>query len=145
LFDATGQRLRDIGHEYGATTGRPRRCGWLDMVALKYAVMLNGVTKLIMTKADVLNEFETIEVCTAYEVGGGETEELPFDHAKEELKTITKKVKGWQSDLSASAPLPQELEDYIDYIEAETECEISIVSLGPDRTQTLIRENQSAH
>jgi adenylosuccinate synthase len=142
LFDATGQRLRDIGHEYGATTGRPRRCGWLDMVALKYAVMLNGVTKLIMTKADVLNEFETIEVATAYSVGGKETLELPFDHANQTLTPVTKKVKGWEQELSATDPLPSALEDYISYIEAETDCTISIVSLGPDRTQTLIRDQQ---
>ncbi len=142
LFDATGQRLRDIGHEYGATTGRPRRCGWLDMVALKYAVMLNGVTKLIMTKADVLNEFETIEVATSYAIDGKETLELPFDHANQTLTPVTKKVKGWETELSANDPLPAALEDYISYIEAETECTISIVSLGPDRTQTLIRDQQ---
>jgi adenylosuccinate synthase len=142
LFDATGQRLRDIGHEYGATTGRPRRCGWLDMVALKYAVMLNGVTKLIMTKADVLSEFETIEVATAYSVDGRETLELPFDHANQTLTPVTKKVKGWEQELSATDPLPSALEDYISYIEAETDCTISIVSLGPDRTQTLIRDQQ---
>lgn len=144
LFDATGQRLRDIGHEYGATTGRPRRCGWLDMVALKYAVMLNGVTKLIMTKADVLNEFETIEVCTGYNVRGEYTEEFPYDHSDDTIETITKKVEGWNQDVTVDAPLPAALEDYIDYVEKETGCEISIVSLGPDRTQTMIRDKQIA-
>lgn len=144
LFDAKGQQLRDIGHEYGATTGRPRRCGWLDMVALKYAVMLNGVTKLIMTKADVLSPFTEVEVCTAYEVGGQETTELPYDHSDESLRTITITMTGWNQDLKATEPLPQTLVDYIDYIEKETECPISIVSLGPDRTQTLVRDLQNA-
>lgn len=140
LSNPIGQKLRDIGHEYGATTGRPRRCGWLDMVALKYAVMLNGVTKLIMTKADVLNDFETIEVATAYAIEGKQVNELPFDHSIKELDTVNIKVKGWNTSLSASEPLPFELESYISYIEKETGCDISIVSLGPDRTQTLIRE-----
>ncbi|NQV52753.1 MAG: adenylosuccinate synthase [Flavobacteriales bacterium] len=144
LHEATGQRLRDIGHEYGATTGRPRRCGWLDMVALKYAVMLNGVTKLIMTKADVLNAFEEIEVCTGYNVRGEYTEEFPYDHSAEIIETITKTVKGWNQEVAVDAPLPQALEDYIAYVEAETGCEIAIVSLGPDRKQTMLRDKQTA-
>ncbi|MDP4842872.1 MAG: adenylosuccinate synthetase, partial [Salibacteraceae bacterium] len=144
LDNEIGQRLRDIGHEYGATTGRPRRCGWLDMVALKYAVMLNGVTKLIMTKADVLNTFNEIEVCDAYQVGGDTTTELPYDHSDPTLKTKTITMAGWNQELSATETLPKTLEDYISYIEAETECPISIVSLGPDRTQTLVRDLQSA-
>lgn len=144
LFDSKGQQLREIGHEYGATTGRPRRCGWLDMVALKYAVMLNGVTKLIMTKADVLSPFTEVEVCTAYEINGQETIELPYDHSDETLKTKTITMTGWNQDLKATEPLPQTLVDYIDYIEKETECPISIVSLGPDRTQTLVRDLQNA-
>jgi len=144
LEDAVGQKLRDIGHEYGATTGRPRRCGWLDMVALKYAVMLNGVTKLIMTKADVLNAFENLEVCTSYTVDGKETIEFPFDHANKDLKTNNITVEGWNQDISVDQPLPQQLEDYIAYIEKETGCEIAIVSLGPDRKQTMIRDNQPA-
>ncbi|MEQ9188417.1 MAG: adenylosuccinate synthetase, partial [Cryomorphaceae bacterium] len=143
LHEETGQRLRDIGHEYGATTGRPRRCGWLDMVALKYAVMLNGVTKLIMTKADVLNAFESIEVCTAYKVRGEYTEEFPYDHSDEAIETIHKTIKGWNTEVHADAPLPQALEDYIDYVEKETGCEIAIISLGPDRTQTMLRDKQA--
>ena len=144
LENAVGQKLRDIGHEYGATTGRPRRCGWLDMVALKYAVMLNGVTKLIMTKADVLNAFENLEVCTSYTVDGKETFEFPFDHANKDLQTNNITVDGWNKDISVDQPLPPQLEDYIAYIEKETGCEIAIVSLGPDRKQTMIRDNQPA-
>ncbi|MBT5978149.1 MAG: adenylosuccinate synthase [Flavobacteriales bacterium] len=144
LFDETGQKLRDVGHEYGATTGRPRRCGWLDMVALKYAVMLNGVTKLIMTKADVLNDFEQIKVATSYAIDGVETDELPFDHALEGLNPNLKSFDGWKSELSADQELPPALNSYIEYVEKETDCEISIVSLGPDRTQTLIRDMQMA-
>ncbi|GAB5539385.1 MAG: adenylosuccinate synthase [Salibacteraceae bacterium] len=140
LHDASGQKLRDVGHEYGATTGRPRRCGWLDMVALNYAVLLNGVTKLIMTKADVLNEFETIEVCTAYDVDGKKTVDQPYDQASESIKPMYEAHKGWQCQLSANAELPAALEHYIDYVEKATECPIAIVSLGPDRTETLIRE-----
>lgn len=144
LFDDTGQKLRDVGHEYGATTGRPRRCGWLDMVALKYAVMLNGVTKLIMTKADVLNDFDTIEVATAYSINGEKTEELPFDHALEGLTPMLESFTGWKSELAADQDLPQALNSYIEYVEKETGSEIAIVSLGPDRTQTLIRDMQMA-
>ena len=144
LEDEVGQRLRDIGHEYGATTGRARRCGWLDMVALNYAVMLNGVTKLIMTKADVLNEFETIEVCTSYKFDGQETNEVPFDHAYERIDTVYSSKSGWHCDLNVDTPLPKELEDYIDFVEKETSCPISIVSMGPDRTQTMIRDTQLA-
>jgi len=144
LEDEIGQKLRDIGHEYGATTGRPRRCGWLDMVALKYAVMLNGVTKLIMTKADVLNAFETLEVCTSYTMNGEETFEFPFDHANQTIKTNCKTIPGWNQEVSVDKPLPSQLEDYIDCIEKETGCQIVIVSMGPDRKQTMIRDNQPA-
>ena len=144
LEDEVGQKLRDIGHEYGATTGRPRRCGWLDMVALKYAVMLNGVTKLIMTKADVLNAFESLEVCTSYTMNGEETFEFPFDHANQAIETNCKTIPGWNQEVSVDNPLPSQLEDYIDYIEKETGCQIAIVSMGPDRKQTMIRDNQPA-
>ena len=106
--------------------------------------MLNGVTKLIMTKADVLNAFEEIEVCTGYNVRGEYTEEFPYDHSDEIIETITKTVKGWNQEVAVDAPLPQALEDYIAYVEAETGCEIAIVSLGPDRKQTMLREKQSA-
>ena len=142
LEDAVGQKLRDIGHEYGATTGRPRRCGWLDMVALNYAVMLNGVTKLIMTKADVLSDFETIEVCTSYTLDGENTTELPFDHADERIETVYSPLEGWNCELHVDEALPNALDSYIDFVEKETKCPISIVSMGPDRTQTMIRDTQ---
>lgn len=144
LMEEVGDKLRDIGHEYGATTGRPRRCGWLDMVALKYAVMLNGVTKLIMTKADVLNMFEEINVCTTYEIDGELTEELPYDQHVQKINPKYITVPGWHQEISVEKPLPSQLEDYIAYIEKETGCEIAIVSLGPDRKETLIRDNYSA-
>lgn len=144
LENAIGQRLRDIGNEYGATTGRPRRCGWLDMMALEYAVMLNGVTKLIMTKADVLNEFESIEVCTAYSIDGQITDELPFDHADARINTVYESRKGWVKELNANIALPKELIDYIGFIEQKTNCPIAIVSMGPDRKQTLVRDLQLA-
>ncbi len=140
LLDETGQKLRDEGNEYGSTTGRPRRCGWLDVVALNYATMLNGVTQLIMTKADVLNSFDTIEVCKQYKVDGKRSEELPFYYESSEVEPKMESLKGWKKELDHTQELPAELEDYIDYIETETGCPISIVSLGPDRTQTLVRD-----
>jgi len=142
LEGEVGEQLRAIGHEFGATTGRPRRCGWLDMVALKYAVMLNGVTKLIMTKADVMNTFETIDVCTSYKIDGKITKEYPFDSIDATIETILESKKGWQQELSADKPLAPELMEYIHFIEQETNCPISIVSLGPDRTQTFVRDLQ---
>lgn len=144
LEDDNGQKLRDVGHEYGATTGRPRRCGWLDMVALKYAVMLNGVTKLIMTKADVLNEFETIQVCNQYVMNGEKTEQLPFDHADPAIQVTYDSYPGWNQTLKVDQPLPVALNNYIEFIESATECPITIVSLGPDRKETLIRDMEMA-
>lgn len=142
LHDDVGQKLRDEGNEYGSTTGRPRRCGWLDLVALKYAVMLNGVTQLIMTKADVLNSFDEIKVCEKYKVNGKKTEEIPFYYEAEELEAVYNSQKGWECDLDANTALPEQLEDYIDYIETESGCPIRIVSVGPDRKQTLVRDLQ---
>lgn len=144
LHDEVGQKLRDEGNEYGSTTGRPRRCGWLDVVALNYAVMLNGVTQLIMTKADVLNSFESLEACTEYKVDGEKTEEIPVYYESNEIEPIYHTIKGWNTGLNHEEPLPQELEDYIDFVEDKTGCPISIVSLGPDRTQTLVRDLHSA-
>jgi adenylosuccinate synthase len=138
LFDENGKKLRDEGHEYGATTGRPRRCGWLDMVALKYSIMLNGVTHLIMTKADVLDNFDKIYVGTSYKVNGVETEEIPFDLSLAE--PVYTAIKGWKTslvDIRDKKDFPQELKDYIKYIETETGVPISIVSIGPDREQTV--------
>lgn len=142
LFDETGKKIRDIGHEYGAVTGRERRCGWLDLVALKYAVMLNGVTKLIMMKSDVLDSFEEIKVCTEYNVGGLVTDRLPFS-IESDVEPVYKTMSGWQTDLSGLSSVdefPTAFRNYIDFIEKETGIPIVIVSVGPDRKQTIILE-----
>ena len=144
LFDETGETLAKVGHEFGATTGRARRCGWLDLPALKYAAMLNGVTKLIMTKADVLSNFETIKVCTHYMYNGEKIDYYPYDICNNEVTPIYKELKGWDQDLTGLKSideLPSELMDYVAYLEKELELPISIVSVGPDRNQTLIRDN----
>ena len=140
LFDETGDKIREIGHEYGAVTGRNRRCGWLDLVALKYAIMVNGVTQLIMMKSDVLDDFETIRVCTTYEKDGVTTTDMPYD--TEGWKAVYQDVPGWKSDLTNivdEAQFPQAFSDYIAYIEKETGTPITIVSVGPDRAQTIAR------
>lgn len=141
LFDQDGQKLRDVGHEYGSTTGRPRRCGWLDLVALKYSVMINGVTQLMMTKADVLDSFETIKVAVKYNLNGEETEKIPY-HLEGNLKPVYKEFKGWNCDINQikkEEQLPQELLAYMQFIEKETGVPIKILSVGPDREATLIR------
>lgn len=145
LNDETGEQLRKAGNEFGATTGRPRRCGWIDLPALKYAIMINGVTKLIMTKADVLSEFETIRVCTNYQYRGKEIDYLPFDVLGDELKPIYKDLKGWSEDLTGIESideLPATLHDYAKYLEEQLETPIVIISVGPDRNQTLVRESE---
>ena len=140
LFDETGDTLRHIGNEYGAVTGRNRRCGWLDLVALKYAIMINGVTDLVMMKGDVLDGFETIKVCTAYTKNGVTTTEMPYD--TEGWEPVYEDVKGWNTPLTevrAEKDFPQAFADYIAYIERATGTPISIVSVGPDREATIIR------
>ncbi|GJM30916.1 MAG: adenylosuccinate synthetase [Cyclobacteriaceae bacterium] len=143
LHNETGEKLRKIGNEFGATTGRPRRCGWLDLPALKYAIMINGVTQLFMMKADVLSDFEEIKVCTHYKLPDGQvTEELPFDinHLKIEPEYDT--FPGWEQDLRGIDDfdrMPGELLAYVDYLERKLEVPISIVSVGPDRTQTILK------
>ncbi|MEE1241937.1 MAG: adenylosuccinate synthase [Bacteroidaceae bacterium] len=140
LFDETGDLIREVGHEYGAVTGRNRRCGWLDLVALKYAIMLNGVTQLIMMKSDVLDGFDTIRVCTAYEKDGVQTTDMPYD--TEGWKAVYEDLPGWKTDLTQMTSVeqfPQQLRDYISYIEKETATPITIVSVGPDRAQTIMR------
>lgn len=142
LFDEVGAKMAKIGNEFGAVTGRPRRCGWLDLVALKYATQINGVTQLIMMKADVLSGFETIEICTAYNYKGEEIRHLPYNIDAENITPIYTKMPGWKADLTGmteSSALPKELNDYIDFLEKELELPIKIVSVGPDRTQTIIR------
>lgn len=144
LYNDTGQKLRDSGNEYGSTTGRSRRCGWLDLPALKYSCMINGVTSLFMTKADVLTGFERIKVCTAYSINNKYVEELPYDiHA--DIQPVYKEMKGWDEDISGIRSydkLPAALREYIDFIEKETGIPVNIVSVGPDRSETIIRNKR---
>jgi adenylosuccinate synthase len=142
LFDDDGKYLQNQGHEFGATTGRERRCGWLDLPALKYAVMINGVTKLIMTKADVLSGLKNFKVAVAYKVKDKETTTVPYEF-NEHLKPIYKDFEGWSEDLSevkSYNKLPIQLKNYIEFIEKETGVPVWIISLGPDRDATIIRE-----
>ena len=141
LFDEDGETLRRIGHEYGATTGRPRRCGWLDLVALKFAVMMSGVSDLIMMKSDVLDDFDTIKVAVAYKDGDQILESFPYDGGTD-IEPVYKEFPGWKAPLSGLRrfeDFPQAFKDYIAFIEAETGCRISIVSVGPDRNATVVR------
>ena len=142
LFDETGEQLRRIGHEFGATTGRPRRTGWLDLVALRYAVMMNGTTSLIMMKSDVLNELDTIRVCVGYRVGDKQIDYFPYEAADCPIEPVYRDFKGWKTDISVCRTyesLPAELKDYIAFIEQETGVPIDIVSVGPDRDATIYR------
>lgn len=141
LFDDEGQKLRDNGNEYGSVTGRPRRCGWIDLVALRYTVMLNGVTKLVMMKSDVLDSFDTIKACVAYNIDGEEIEELPFDIA-EGVEPVFVELPGWKTDMSkmqSEEEFPEEFNNYITFLEEELGVPVAIVSVGPDRAQTIIR------
>lgn len=143
LFDATGEAMRKEGNEFGSTTGRPRRCGWLDLPALKYSIMINGVTQLFMMKADVLNIFEEIKVCTAYELPSGEQlEKLPFEINELDAKPVYKTMKGWHcslADVRNYDEFPAELKAYVAYLESELHVPIKLVSVGPDRVQTILR------
>ncbi|MFT6601558.1 MAG: adenylosuccinate synthase [Dokdonia donghaensis] len=142
LFDEDGETMGRVGNEFGATTGRARRCGWLDLVALKYAVRVNGVTQLMMMKGDVLSGFKTLKVCTAYKYKGETIEHLPYNIEPENVEVVYKDMPGWSEDLTGmtkAEELPKELNDYIDYLEKELETPIKIVSVGPDRTQTILR------
>lgn len=141
LFDETGEKIRQVGHEFGAVTGRPRRCGWLDLVALKYSVMIDGVTDLIMMKSDCLDDFETIKVCTSYKVDGAETDQVPFDIAAK-IDPVYTEFPGWKKDLTGirkESELPQEFKNYIKFMEDYLGVPISIISLGPDREATIER------
>lgn len=141
LDDETGSRLRDTGHEFGSTTGRPRRCGWLDIPALKYAIMINGVTQLFMTKSDVLSGFEKLKVCTSYRTDGKECREIHFDNTPVEPVYTT--LPGWNENISgirSYEKLPENLRNYIRFIEDQTGIPITLVSVGPDREETIIRE-----
>lgn len=139
LHDETGTKLREAGNEFGSTTGRPRRCGWLDLVALKYSVMLNGVSELIMMKADVLDQFETIKICIGYEIDGEVVEYFPFE-LTDKVKPIYVEFPGWQCDLTKiknQDEFPEEFNNYINFIEEEMGVRISIASVGPNRAQTI--------
>lgn len=142
LHDATGKRIRDLGHEYGAVTGRERRCGWIDLVALRYAIMINGVTKLIMMKSDVLDDFDTIKACTAYRIGDTETTEFPYSIQDGTIEPIYKELPGWKTDMTNirdEDEFPKAFTDYIHFLERELGTPITIVSIGPDREQTIVR------
>lgn len=139
LFDETGEQLCSLGHEFGSVTGRRRRCGWLDLVALRYTVMLNGVSRLIMMKSDVLDSFATIRVCTDYEIDGKKTRNFPYE-LTDAVRPVYTELKGWQCDttkLTSAAEFPQELKDYIAFVEREIGVPITIISVGPDRDQTI--------
>lgn len=141
LFDETGEKIREIGHEFGAVTGRPRRCGWLDLVALKYTVMIDGVTDLIMMKSDCLDSFETIKVCTSYIIDGKETKQFPFD-TECEITPVYTEFKGWNQDLTGcrkEEELPETFKEYIRFMENYLKVPIKIISLGPDREATIER------
>ena len=142
LFDEVGETLTQVGHEFGATTGRRRRTGWLDLVALKYAVQVSGVTQLIMMKADVLSGFDTLKVCTSYRYQGKEIKHLPYNIEPQNVTPIYTELKGWHQDITQVKTynqLPKELQDYVNFLEKELEVPIHIVSVGPDRTQTIKR------
>ena len=142
LFDEDGATMAKVGNEFGSTTGRARRCGWLDLVALKYAVQINGVTQLMMMKGDVLSGFDTLKICTAYKYKGEVIEHLPYNIEPENVEPVYTEVKGWAADLTKmtkESEFPKELNDYISFLEKELETPISIVSVGPDRTQTIYR------
>ncbi len=140
LFDETGDKLREIGHEYGAVTGRNRRCGWVDIVALKYAIMINGITQLIMMKSDVLDDFDTIKACIAYKKDGKVMTDMPFE--TEGCEAVYDELPGWKCDLTgirSEAEFPKAFKDYIDYLEEQLEVPITIISVGPDREATIER------
>ena len=142
LFDETGAKIRDLGHEYGAVTGRERRCGWVDLVALRYAIMINGVTQLILMKSDVLDTFDTIKACVAYKVNGKETKEFPFN-IEEGVEPVYQELPGWKTDMTgitSEDQLPKAFVDYIHFLEEQLETPVRIISVGPDREQTIIRK-----
>ena len=141
LFDETGKELGRIGHEFGAVTGRPRRCGWLDLVALKYAVMVDGVTQLIMMKSDVMNDFDTIKVATGYKINGEVVNHFPYE-LTDDLEPVYTEFKGWKCDICKVRnyeDFPVEFKEYVEFIEKETGCPIKIISVGPDREETIVR------
>ena len=141
LFDETGKLIRDLGHEYGAVTGRERRCGWIDLVALRYAISINGVTQLIMMKSDVLDSFDTVKACVAYKCNGEIINHFPYS-IESGIEPVYKELPGWKTDMTKFTKedqFPKAFVDYIHFLENELETPISIISIGPDRDQTIIR------
>jgi len=141
LTDSTGQKMRDLGHEYGSVTGRPRRCGWIDLVALRYSIMINGVTQLIMMKSDVMDDFDAINLCVAYEINGVETEDFPFE-INESTIPVYVELPGWKTDMTkmqSENEFPEEFNAYLSFIEESLGVKVKIVSVGPDREQTVMR------
>ena len=142
LFDSNGKTMAEIGNEFGSTTGRARRCGWIDLVALKYCIHINGVTQLMMMKGDVLSGFDKIKVCTAYQTESGEIDYLPYDIASQDIKPVYDELPGWHKDLTGITDLnefPENFNNYIAYLEEALKTPIKIVSVGPDRKQTIFR------
>jgi adenylosuccinate synthase len=142
LLDEEGEKMRKQGNEFGSTTGRPRRCGWIDLPSLKYSIMINGVTQLLMMKADVLDAFPTIKVCTHYKLSDGTiTEALPYESITQKITPVYTDLKGWNTSLVGvtNESMPNELKDYILYLEKALEVPITVVSIGPDRSQTIIK------
>jgi adenylosuccinate synthase len=143
LEDETGDLLRKAGSEFGATTGRPRRCGWIDLVALRYACMINGVTKLVMTKADVLDDFAELQMCTKYRSGGKETEEIPFQMLQQSIEPVLSSYKGWKKDITTIKDfqsLPEEMKTYISFIDSYLKVKVSYISNGPGRDQLIEKQ-----
>jgi adenylosuccinate synthase len=141
LMDENGQEIRDRGREYGSVTGRPRRCGWIDLVALRYAIMIDGITKLIMMKSDVLDTFDTIKACVAYEINGQEIEDFPYE-IEDSIQPVYVEFPGWKTDMTkmqTEDEFPEEFNAYLSFLEEVLGVDIEIVSVGPDREQTIIR------
>jgi adenylosuccinate synthase len=146
LLDETGERLRKNGHEYGSTTGRPRRCGWIDLPALKYSIMLNGVTDLVMMKSDVMDGFDSVGVCTDYQINGTSYSFPVFESLSEDIKPVIKMLKGWETDITKFQEwkeLPASFKEYIQFLESALKLPVSVVSLGPERKQTIIRDRNN--
>ncbi len=144
LFDETGKQIRDLGHEYGAVTGRERRCGWIDLVALRYAIMIDGVTKLIMMKSDVLDGFDEIKACVAYEIDGKRVEDFPYTVDGVDVKPVYVTLPGWKTDMTgmkSEQEFPKAFSDYVAFLEKELQTPIAVVSIGPDREQTIVRDS----
>ena len=143
LMDETGDLMRKAGSEFGATTGRPRRCGWIDLVALHYACMINGVTKLVMTKADVLDDFDKLKMCTKYRIAGNETEEIPFQMLQQVIEPVLSSFQGWKKDITTIKnfdSLPEEMKTYISFIDSYLKVNVSYISNGPGRDQLIEKQ-----